>query len=298
MTSPGLHSFLLGTLLLATSQYAMAAIDVNSIWNYDDPAASEVRFRELARSTDADGTAVLETQIARTYGLRRRFDEARALLARLEPRLSGLGPEARVRYHLEFGRTLISAVHNKSEKTEEARTAARKAYLMAYEIARQHRLDYLAIDALHMLPFVDTDAENSLKWTKLALDTTVQSDQPESKKWESTLRHNYGYYLHGQGRFEEALSIFKANILVTKKAGNATKTRIARWMVGWTLRSLGRLDEALAIQLQLERENAKDATPDQYVFEELAHLYRAQGIGVQAEHYAKLHEQQKRAEAK
>jgi hypothetical protein len=106
-----LHSFPIGTLFLATSHNAMAEVDVNSIWNDGDLTASEARFRELAKSANADVAAVLETQIARTYGLRRRFDEARGLLARLEPRLSTLGPEARARYHLEYGRSLISAVH-------------------------------------------------------------------------------------------------------------------------------------------------------------------------------------------
>ena len=276
----------------------MATVDVLSIWNYDDPAASEARFREIAKTADPDDAAILETQIARTYGLRGRFDEARSILSILQPRLPSLGPEARVRYHLEYGRTLISPVHKKAQKTDEARAAARSAYLTAYELARQSNLDYLAIDALHMVPFVDTDTESSLKWTKLALETTVQSTQPESKKWETMLRNNYGYYLHTQGKLKEALAVFQENVPPTEKAGNATKTRIAHWMVGWTMRSLGQLDGALAIQLRLEQENAKDSTPDQYVFEELAHIYKAKGDAAKAEHYAKLHEQQKRAAEK
>jgi tetratricopeptide (TPR) repeat protein len=290
-------SVLLGTFLLAASPYAMATIDVLSLWNYDDPAASELRFRELIKSASADDAAILETQIARTFGLRRRFDEARALLSRLEPRLPTLSSEARVRYHLEYGRTLVSPVHNNSEKTPEAQAAARSAYLTAYDIARQSKLDYLAIDALHMLPLVDTDNESSMKWIKLALDTAVQSAQPESKKWESMLRHNHGYYLHTHRRYEEALAVFQANIPITEAGGNATKLRIAHWMVGWTLRSLGRLDEALSIQLRLEQENAQGSTPDQYVFEELTHLYKAKGDVIKAKRYAELHEQQKAAEA-
>jgi hypothetical protein len=187
----------------------MATVDVLSIWNYDDPAASEARFREIAKSADPDDAAILETQIARTYGLRGRFDEARNILSMLQPRLHSLGPEARVRYHLEYGRTLISPVHKKAQMTDEARAAARSAYLTAYEFARQNNLDYLAIDALHMVPFVDTDTESSLKWTKLALETTVHSTQAESKKWETALRNNYGYYLHIQGKLKEALAVFQ-----------------------------------------------------------------------------------------
>lgn len=47
--------------------------------------------------------------------MRRRFDEARATLGRLEPQLESLSAEARVRYHLEYGRTLVSATHEKAE---------------------------------------------------------------------------------------------------------------------------------------------------------------------------------------
>jgi tetratricopeptide (TPR) repeat protein len=276
----------------------MATIDVLSVWDFNNPEVSETRFRELASSANGDDLAILETQIARTYGLRRRFDEARALLSGLEPGVARLGVEAQTRYHLEYGRTWISATHSKAEMTSGARDAARDAYLTAYDIARRHGLDYLAIDALHMLPFVDPDSQSSFKWTKLALDTMLQSGQPESRKWESVLLNNHGYHLHEQGRYEEALAVFESNIPVTERAGNPTKTRIAHWMVAWTLRSLERFDEALTIQLSLEQENARDSTPDQYVFEELSHLYKAKGDVAKSDHYARLYKELKRAPAK
>jgi hypothetical protein len=57
-------------------------------------------------------------------------------------------------------------------------------------------------------------------------------------------------------------------------------------MIAWTLRSLGRLQEAVEIQLRLEREWDELGEPDPYVFEELEHLYRALGDAAKAEHYA------------
>ena len=59
-------------------------------------------------------------------------------------------------------------------------------------------------------------------------------------------------------------------------------------MVAWTLRALARDDEALAIQLRLERECAAAGAPDPYVFEELAALYRARGDAAQAAAYDAL----------
>jgi hypothetical protein len=57
-------------------------------------------------------------------------------------------------------------------------------------------------------------------------------------------------------------------------------------MVAWTLRALQRNDEALAIQLRLERESEAAKAPDPSVFEELELLYRLQGDAVRAKDYA------------
>jgi hypothetical protein len=56
-------------------------------------------------------------------------------------------------------------------------------------------------------------------------------------------------------------------------------------MVARTLRSLQRHDEALAIQLRLEREFDAAGQPHPYVFEELEALYRATDDTAKAEHY-------------
>jgi hypothetical protein len=57
-------------------------------------------------------------------------------------------------------------------------------------------------------------------------------------------------------------------------------------MIAWTLRSMGRLQEAVDIQLRLERERDELGEPDRYVFEEFEHLYRAPGNTAQVESYA------------
>jgi hypothetical protein len=48
------------------------------------------------------------------------------------------------------------------------------------------------------------------------------------------------------------------------------------------------LDEALEIQLRLERERDAAEAPSPYVFEELELLYRAKGDETRADHYAEL----------
>jgi len=73
---------------------------------------------------------------------------------------------------------------------------------------------------------------------------------------------------------------------IRERGSNAQATRIAHWLVAWTLRALNRSDEALAIQLRLERESDAAGQPDGYVFEELEALYRARKDDARAGHYA------------
>jgi tetratricopeptide (TPR) repeat protein len=268
---------------------ALGAVDVLTLWDFGRPEVSEARFREAARNASADDAAILQTQIARTYGLRRRFDEARAVLAPLKPRLAQLNAEAQARYHLEWGRTLASATHRRAELTPETLEAARAAYQEAVGIAVENGLDFLAIDALHMLPFVETDEEAGLKWNQQALAVMSASSQADARRWEGSLRNNIGFSLHALKRYDEALAMFKSNLPVLQRTANPHRIRIGHWMVAWTLRSLGRIDEALAIQLRLEQENRAAGTQDEHVFDELKQLYAAKGDEAKAQHYAALH---------
>jgi hypothetical protein len=56
---------------------------------------------------------------------------------------------------------------------------------------------------------------------------------------------------------------------------------------------MGRLQEALAIQLRLEREWEAAGEPDPYVWEELEHIYRALGDEPKAQFYAQRQRQSK-----
>jgi tetratricopeptide (TPR) repeat protein len=263
-------------------------IDLNSLWEFNDPKLSEQRFRAAITDASADDVLILETQIARTYGLRRDFTTARQILSNIEPQLSNASAEVTVRFYLESGRTYASATHTPAENTAESTQKARNLYLQAIELAQQARLDALAIDALHMLAFVEAEHANQLEWTRQALAIATTSDQPLAQNWEASLRNNCGYALHQMGQYEEALKEFETAVILRKQQGNAENIRVARWMVAWTLRSLNRIDEALQIQLQLERELEESGESDPYVFAELEQLYSAQGNSERAAYYAQL----------
>jgi len=262
------------------------AIDLAPLWNFSDPAASEQRFRAALASARGDDVLILQTQIARTYGLRGNFARAREILDGIEPALHSAGAEVRVRHALELGRSWASATHPDASQTPDAKARARAAYQRAFELAQAAQLDGLAIDALHMLAFVDTAPADQLKWGQRALALVETSPQPAAKAWEASLRNNVGLALHQLGRFDEALAQFQRALVLRERGTDAEATRIAHWMVAWTLRVLGRADDALAIQLQLERECDAARAPDRYVYEELELLYRARGDADRARSYA------------
>ncbi len=262
------------------------AIDLASLWDYSKPDESERRFRQALEHAAGDDALILQTQIARAHGIRKDFDGARAILSEIGPLVPSAGPEAKVRYELELGRTYASATHPPEAQTPENKALARRAFEAALGAARSASLDDLAIDAIHMLAFVDTAPEDQLKWAQTALAVVESSEQPAAKRWEASIRNNLGYALHQLGRHEEALKQFELALVIRERGTNTEAIRVARWMIAWTLRSLNRIDDALAIQLRLEAENDVSGTPDAYVFEELEALYTAKGDTARAQRYA------------
>ena len=280
--------FLLSGLFYVSS--AMA-IDLAPLWDFNQPELSEQRFRAALATASPDDALILQTQIARTYGLRGDIERARQILKSIEPQLATASPEVRVRYELEFGRTLASAKHKDELLTPAVKEQARARYLRALELAKAGQLDALAIDAVHMLAFVDTAPTDQLKWGEQALAIALASSQAAARKWEVSLRNNIGYALHQLKRYDEALAQFKQAVVLRERADDAEATRAAHWMVGWTLRALNRVDEALEIQLRLERECEAAGVPDPYVFDELEALYRAKGDEPTARRYAERRKQ-------
>lgn len=247
-----------------------SAMDVTPLWNFADPAASEQAFRgALAAATNADDVLVLQTQIARTYGLRARFADAHALLDALEPALATAAAEPRVRALLERGRAWRSA------KSPER---ARPLFESAAALAEKAALDALRVDAVHMLALVETDPARRLAWNERALAIALASAEPAARRWEASLANNIGMSLHDAGRHDDALAAFRRALAARERmAARDDDIRSARWMVAWALRPLGRHDEALAILRALEQETAALGAPDGFVFEEIAENLLAQG---------------------
>jgi tetratricopeptide (TPR) repeat protein len=276
----GLACLLAGTIG-SMGSLAMA-LDVQSLWNFDQPARSEARFREALAQARGDDALVLRTQIARTFSLRGRFDEAHHELDAVEALLPTAGPEPKVRGLLERGRTLRSA-----KQPEQARPL----FARAFDQAEAAGLAGLAADALHMLALVEPGLQGRIDGHRKLIDYARRSADPQARYWEAPGLNNLGVALNDAGRHDEALAVFREALAVRERLGDAGAVRVARWMVAHTLRLLGHAEDALAMQLDLERQCHAAGGADPYVFDELALLYRARGDAARAAHYQDLHRQ-------
>lgn len=237
------------------------AADFDQLWDYNQPAETEQRFRALLpTTTEPARRAELLTQIARAEGLQRRFEEAHATLDEVQPLLTPDLTRATIRYLLERGR-----VFNSSRQPEQASPLFRQAW----EQARAGGEDFYAIDAAHMLG-ISEPPERRLDWNLQALRLAETTGEPRARRWQASLYNNIGWTYHDQGRYSEALECFEKALLCRQETGDQPEIRVARWCVARCLRSLGRGAEALAILRELEAEHTASGEPDGYVYEELA----------------------------
>jgi tetratricopeptide (TPR) repeat protein len=261
---------------------APSALDVVAMWDFGNPGASEAKFRDLAANADHDAETRAEalTQAARALGLQSRFDEAEAMLRRAEGMVMPGMHRAGVRVLLERGRVL-----NSSGRKDEARPL----FIEAWEAAREARLDALAVDAAHMVAIVEARDE-ALAWNERALEVARASDDPAARRWLGSLCNNIGWTYHDAGRFEEALAMFRLALDERQRQGKPGQVLIARWCVARALRSVGRVEEALAGQRQLLAEHAAAGTSDGFVHEEIGECLLLLGrAGEAGPHFAAAH---------
>jgi tetratricopeptide (TPR) repeat protein len=251
-----------------------AAID--SLWDYSNPGASEERFRAALATAQGDLRLELLTQVARTMSLRRRFDEAHALLDEVDSELENAGPGPRVRALLERGRTF-----NSSGEKEKARALFVEAWERAHPAGREG----LAVDAAHMAAITLSGTAEAIEWNQRGLVLARASSDPKARSLIPALLNNSAWDLHGMGRLDEALERFREAETESIARNDPSRIRVAKWAVARCLRSLARHDEALAIQRALEAEHRAAGTSDGFVLEEIAENLAAMGRADEARVY-------------
>lgn len=238
--------------------------DFMTLWDYQDPAASALRFHtllpEACTAADLQYELELLTQIARTHSLLRQFAEAHQLLDELTPRLTDATPRARLRALLERGRTFNSAGDKAS---------ARTLFEQAWQLGLKQGEDHLTIDAAHMVA-IAAPLEEQSRWHQLAMALAERSQDERARGWLPSLYNNQGWTLFELGRLEEAKACQQKCLAWHEGRGNQAKAFIARWSLARLTRAQGLHEQAMAELKQLQADMAAAGVPeDGYLFEEL-----------------------------
>ncbi|WP_269531934.1 tetratricopeptide repeat protein [Chitinimonas sp. BJYL2] len=266
-------------LLAALLCVAAEAADIDKLWDFDLPAESEQRFRTALvaaqREADVALQAELVTQIARARGLQGDMAAANAALDSLVPRLAELPPAVSVRYMLERGRLYQLATDIPK---------AKRWLRNALSHAQRHQLDYLAIDALQMLGYLET-AKNAVGLQMQALNLALASQDPRAQNWLGVLYQNLGWTYRNQRDYPKALDFFRQAQAWHEQRGGGKPWLIARWSVAKVLRESGEPDKALLIQLDVERGWQKLGQTDGHVLEEIGENLLTLGRRAEARPY-------------
>jgi len=242
----------------------MSLPDFDSWWDYQNPDETEQKFQALLDNPEVPEHqsyhCQLLTQIARTQGLQRNFEQAHQTLAQAKHLIEHPNSVEKVRYLLERGRVFRS-----SGNFDEARPL----FFEAWELGSRIKEDFHAIDAAHMMAFVEP-SEKQLEWNLKALEYVERTDSDKAKRWAGSLYNNIGWTYHDAGEFNKALELFQKALEYMEQRNNTHRIHIAKWCVARALRSLDQIEESLEIQALLLKEIEAKTVPDNgYVHEEL-----------------------------
>lgn len=247
--------------------------DIDKLWNFSDPAATEQKFREILLMPEAKADSTyygqLLTQLTRTYSLRGMFKEGHDILNELTEWPLQKYPIVEVRYFLERGR-LYNSAGEKDKAIEQFRNA--------WDSSVANLLEYYAVDAAHMLA-IACPPDEQIVWAHEAIKVAEVSEDTKTRNWLGPLYNNLAWTYADKGEYEKALELFQKGLDFREaNSTNEQGIRVAKWTVAHMYRKLERYDEALELQLKLEEEiRTNDLPADGYVFEELGELYLVKG---------------------
>ncbi|ANS74088.1 hypothetical protein AWM70_05450 [Paenibacillus yonginensis] len=246
-------------------------IHFDELWDYNQPEQTEQKFIGIAEQVKDNGNlgyiAELWTQIARAQGLQGRFETANASLDRVLSLLKEKElPRAHIRYLLERGRVFNSSGHP---------AQAVPLFEEAWLLARFHAEPDYAVDAAHMLGIAEADAAARMAWNLRALDYAEK--HPEAERWLGSLYNNIGWAQVEAGQLEQAYAMFGRALAFREQQGNEELINIAKWCRAKVLRLMGRVAEALEIQISLYHDAMQHKGPSGYNCEEIAECLLAAG---------------------
>jgi len=200
--------------------------DLDALWDFSDPIASEAAFRgAISSSDDPIARAVLGTQLARALGLQTRYDEADRVLERIDAPV----PAIRARVALERGRLRNSGGHPAD---------AVGFFENAATIAEAADEPFLLVDALHMLGIAQPERGDAHVTAALAVLDADPAPDRRTQRWRVSLHNNRGWALFDAGELTAALQEFEQALRDAEQFGTEEQQ-------GWAREAIEECQEAI-----------------------------------------------------
>jgi len=200
--------------------------DLDALWDFSDPIASEAAFRgAISSSDDPVARAVLGTQLARALGLQARYDEADRVLERIDAPV----PAIRARVALERGRLRNSGGHPAD---------AVGFFENAATIAEAADEPFLLVDALHMLGIAQPERGDAHVAAALAVLDADPAPDRRTQRWRVSLHNNRGWALFDAGELTAALQEFEQALRDAEQFGTEEQR-------GWAREAIEECQEAI-----------------------------------------------------
>lgn len=249
--------------------------DLDALFDPTDPLASEGAFRALLPDAqklsggERFWLVELLSLIARTEALQGRYSQAHASIKealrildelQADERQAAGRDTAKIRCLLESGR-----LHVLEKTPSQARALLSKAWALAISSGADH----LAVEIAQLMAMIEP-AKAQQEWIVRALEIAENSAAAKTRRRLGGLYTSLGWKLFDSRQYERSLETFQRALAHFKADGTAREVFVAQWSIGKVLRTLGRTEEALAIQQALLSELGIGGVRDGGLYQELA----------------------------
>ena len=286
--------------------------DLDTLWNFEDPAAAEITLRGLLTvhetTNDATGAPTggatddaqqeieiienrwieLKTLLARSLSLQGKLSEARASLDGAKNRLPPGDDHALdvapvwILWLIEKGRLCVL------EKTP---SQAPRFLQDAWKRAVDSGHDYFVTDIALLMASIE-EPKGRQAWIVRAIEVAEKSTQEKTKARLGELYSSLGWMQAELRQFENALRSFGRARTIFEGLGISDEVFFARWSTGKILRKMNRTEEALEVQNELLSEVASKSVLKGRLYEELAECLQSLKRPEEARPYFELAHQE------
>jgi tetratricopeptide (TPR) repeat protein len=242
--------------------------DIDGFWQSESLEESESQIlSKLPPNWATEWTSQsveLLTQLARVQGLRGNLPMARATLDQARQMIAtstkDLDPKVEVRWLLEQGRMLCLGM---------SPVKAQDMFDQAWTQANKKGLTFFAIDAALMQSTIRPPKFQN-EWLLKAFALAESSTDPQARLWLSQLLFLQGWHAFDFRQFEKALEFFDKAMAQPRPLEEPWKVMAFQWSRARTMRALGQVEQALAIQQTLLNDMSLKGNISGHVYLEIA----------------------------